>query len=167
VGSAAAAIGRRLGARLLGTVRRAAEILAASGLVDEVLNLEAKPLAEAVLGATGGRGADVILDVVGGSLFEPCMRSLAHRGRHVVIAGRTQVSFDLGDFYHREGRLFGVDTLKLSLAESAAILRHLAPGFEDGSYGPPVEQRWPLADAPAAYARIHEGTAAGKIVLIP
>ena len=63
------------------------------------------------------------------------MRSLAHRGRHLVIAagGNPVVSFDLGDFYHREGRLLGVNTLKLSLAESAAVLRHLSAGFADGT----------------------------------
>ena len=169
VGGAAAAIGRRLGAKLLGTVRSAAEVAAASALVDRVLNLESGKLPELVMEATGGRGADVVLDVVGGPLFAPCMLALALRGRHAVIAttGGPQISFDLSDFYHREGRLFGVDSLKLSLAESAAILRQLAPGFEDGTYPAPAGVAWPLADAPAAYAQLQAGTAPGKLVLVP
>src|SRR5262249_22581021 len=140
VGSAAATIGRRLGARLLGTARGPDSVSAASALVDQALDLSSAPLTDLVLEATDGRGADLVLDVVAGSLFEPCMQSLAHRGRHIVIAagGDPVVTFNLRDFYHREGRLLGVDTLKLSLAESAAILRHLAPGFAEGTYPPPV-----------------------------
>jgi NADPH:quinone reductase len=70
------------------------------------------PLHELVATATAGHGADVVLDVVGGPLFEPCLKCLAHRGRQVAIAstGDMKVSFDLVDFYYREGRLFGVDT---------------------------------------------------------
>ena len=109
-------------------------------MVDHVIDLSVGPLPEAVSKLTDGRGADVILDVVGGPLFEPCMKSLAHRGRHVVIAtvGHPQVGFDLKDFYHREGRLLGVDTLKLSLAETAAILRQLVPRLlQSGALPPP------------------------------
>jgi NADPH:quinone reductase-like Zn-dependent oxidoreductase len=169
VGSAGAAIARHLGARVLGTVRRGPEAPAASGMVDRVIDLNAGPMDETVLKMTDGRGADVILDVVGGPLFEPCMKSLAHRGRHVVIAapGDPHVGFDLRDFYHREGRLLGVDTLKLTLAESAAILRQLAPGFDSGAFRPPAVQTCPLAEAPGAYARLYAGDVTGKLVLVP
>jgi len=137
--------------------------------VDHVIDLSAGPMDETVSKVTDRRGADVILDVVGGPLFEPCMKSLAHRGRHVVIAaaGEPQVRFDLRDFYHREGRLLGVDTLKLTLAESAAILRQLAPGFESGAFRPPAVETCPLTESPAAYARLHAGEVRGKLVLVP
>ena len=168
VGSAGAAIARHVGARVLGTVRRGSEA-AASGLVECVIDLSAGPMDEIVLKVTNGRGADVILDVVGGPLFEPCMKSLAHRGRHVVIAaaGEPHVWFDLRDFYHREGRLLGVDTLKLTLAESASILRQLAPGLESGAFRPPAVETCPLAESPGAYARLHAGDVTGKLVLVP
>jgi NADPH:quinone reductase len=89
--------------------------------------------------ATAGHGADAVRDVVGRSLFEPCLKSLAHRGRQVAIAsaGDMKVSFDLVDFYHREGRLFGVDTLKLGFAECASVLRRLLKGIESGEFKPP------------------------------
>jgi NADPH:quinone reductase len=59
--------------------------------------------------------------------------------RQVAIAstGDLKVSFDLVDFYHREGRLFGVDTLKLGFAESASVLRGLFNGKESGDFKPP------------------------------
>jgi hypothetical protein len=60
-----------------------------------------------------------------------------------------------------------VDTLKLSLGESAAILSQLAPGFADESCPPPVVQSWPLGDAPAAYVQLQAGKATAKIVFVP
>ena len=66
VGSAAAAIGRRIGARLLGTVRGPDAGPAAAAIVDRVLDLGSAPLLDLVLQATDGRGADLVLDVVGG-----------------------------------------------------------------------------------------------------
>jgi NADPH:quinone reductase len=169
VGSAGVAIARHLGARVLGTVRRESEVAAVSGMVDHVIDLSAGPMDEAVLKVTDRRGADVILDVVGGPLFEPCMKSLAHRGRHVVIAaaGDPHVGFDLRDFYHREGRLLGVDSLKLTLAESAAILQQLVPGFDSGAFHPPAVETCPLSESPGAYARLHAGDVTGKLVLVP
>src|SRR4051794_3149959 len=123
---------------------------------------------ETVLKVTDGRGADVIHDVVGGPLFEPYMKSLSHRGRHVVLAaGGPHVRFDLRDSCHREGRLLGVDTLKLTLAESASILRQLAPGFDSGAFRPLALETCPLVESPGAYARLHAGVVSGKLVLVP
>jgi NADPH:quinone reductase-like Zn-dependent oxidoreductase len=169
VGSTGAAIARHVGARVLGTVRRGSEASSASGMVEHVIDLSAGPMNELVLKVTDERGADVILDVVGGPLFEPCIKSLAHRGRHIVIAatGEPHVRFDLRDFYHREGRLLGVDTLKLTLAESSSILRQLVPGFESGAFRPPAVETCRLTETPAAYARLHAGDAWGKLVLVP
>jgi NADPH2:quinone reductase len=169
VGSAGAAIARHLGARVLGTVRREPEASAASCRVDRVIDLSAGQMDETVLKVTDGRGADVILDVVGGPLFEPCMKSLAHRGRHVVLAaaGEPHVRFDLRDFYHRDGRLLGVDTLRLTLSESASILRQLAHGFDSGAFRPPALETCPFVESPGAYSRLHAGDVSGKLVLVP
>lgn len=168
VGSAAARIARRIGARVLGAVRRRPADAEASA-VDEWIGLETEPLPEAALARTGGRGADVVLDTVGGALFEPCLRSLAHRGRQVAISASSdpRVSLHLADFYHREARLFGVDTLALGFAECAEALHQLTPGFEDGSLPPPALQTFPLARAAEAYALVESGRAKTKIVLVP
>jgi NADPH2:quinone reductase len=170
VGTAAASIARKLGARVLGTVRKSAELAAASHLpVDSWVNLETSDLPKAVREATQGRGADVIFDLVGGPMCEQCLASLARRGRQVAISSSPErrVSFDLIDFYHNESRLLGVDSLKLSFEEAGEILRQLTPGFESGEYAAPKVQPFPLADGPDIYKRIQAGSLKGKVVLVP
>src|SRR5580692_4558457 len=89
VGSAAARIARRRGARVLGTVRKKGELAAANSRklpVDVWLYLETVELSKSVREATGGKGADVIFDVVGGPMVEKCLAALAWRGRQVAIS---------------------------------------------------------------------------------
>jgi NADPH:quinone reductase-like Zn-dependent oxidoreductase len=169
VGSAVAHLARWLKAgRVYGVVRRATARSEGSP-VDVYLNLEAGNLSAALMAATENRGVNVVFDAVGGPLFEPCLRCLAHGGRQVAITstGDGQVSFNLRDFYHREARLFGADSLALSLEESADILRALLPGFESGLFPPPEVELCPLEEAPQAYRRVEEGKAAGKIAIVP
>jgi NADPH:quinone reductase len=94
---------------------------------------------------------------------------LAHRGRLTVMAspGQRRVAFDLLDFYHKEAQLFGVDTLKRGLVQSAALLEAIRPGFEDGSFVPPViAETFGLAQGAEAYRAVAGGTA-GRVVLMP
>jgi len=168
VGSAAARIARFHDAKVLGTIRQRAEKDDHPDLpVDHYLNMEDGPLPELVGTVTAGHGADVVLDVVGGPLLEPCLKCLAHRGRHTAIAstGDGRVTFDLVDFYHREGRLFGVDTLKLGFAESGEVLRGLLKGIEAGAFKPPLYETVPLERAIAAYEAINAGVARKKQVI--
>ena len=91
------------------------------------------------------------------------------RGRLVEmrVTGAREVTFNLADFYHNESRLIGIDTLKLDLTASAAILDSLLPGFEAGDYRPaPVVRRFPLSDAVAAYQPVADGEQ-GRVVLLP
>jgi NADPH:quinone reductase len=154
--------------RVFGVVRRAT-VRPEGSPVDIYVNLEAGNLSEALMAATGNRGVNVVFDAVGGPLFEPCLRCLAHGGRQVAIAstGDGQVSFNLRDFYHREARLFGADSLALSFEESADILRALLPGFESGCFPPPDVELCTLEEALQAYRRVEEGKAAGKIAIVP
>lgn len=133
----------------------------------EWIDLEARPLPESVKAVTQGKGADLILDVVGGPLFEPCLESLAQRGRQVAIAsaGTPRVTFNLVDFYHKEACLLGVDTLKLSFAESAEILKGLIPGFDQDVFSPPPVETVSLEAAPAAYRATLEGGSGKKFVI--
>jgi NADPH:quinone reductase len=112
VGSAAAQIARRLGGRVIGADRRAPVQNAPVRAIAEKLIIGADDLPTEVRAATGGKGADVVLDLVGGVMFCSALKSLSLRGRLVEIAstGQREVSFDLVDFYHNESRLFGVDT---------------------------------------------------------
>lgn len=168
VGSAAAKIAAWKGARVLGTVRSGRDLGKRNDLaMVEWIDLEARPLPEAVKEFTAGRGADLILDVVGGPLFEPCLESLAHRGRQIAIAsaGDGRVNFNLVDFYHKEARLLGLDTLKLSFAEAAEILRGLLPGFKEGIFSPPAVETVSLDDALNAYRAVMEGSSKKKFVI--
>jgi NADPH2:quinone reductase len=169
VGGAAARIARWKGARVIGTIRRTREQDAIPDLpVDQYINLEDGTLPESLMSATAGQGVQVVLDVVGGPLFEACLQCLAHGGRHVAIAstGDGRVSFDLVDFYHREGRIFGVDTLKFDFAASAAVLRGMMPAVEQGLFQPPDFETVTLDRAVEAYGHIKDGTARKKQVIV-
>jgi NADPH:quinone reductase-like Zn-dependent oxidoreductase len=113
VGGAVAQIGKWRGARVIGVdQRRLPDNSPAAGAIDDFFVLGDEPLESAVRRVTHGRGAEVVFDTVGGALFEPALKSLAHGGRQLEITsvGDRRVSFDLFDFYHNEARLFGVDT---------------------------------------------------------
>ena len=131
VGSAAAQIARRLGARVIGVDRHAPHPDAPIHAIAEKLIIGAEDLPAEIRAATGGKGADVVFDLVGGVMFRSAVNCLALRGRLIEIAvtGQREVSFDLADFYHNESRLFGVDTLKRDLTASAEVLDALTPGI--------------------------------------
>ncbi len=170
VGGAAARLAHRIGARVIGTVRTAKEIPTGASLpVDTWINLESTDLATGCRAVTAGKGADVILDTVGGPMFEPSLAALARQGRQVAISsgGMPRVSFNLIDFYHNESRLIGVDSLKWGFAETARILTDLVPAFESGEL-PPLDVRIsPLEQGPGIYRQIDAGTIRGKVVLAP
>ena len=98
---------------------------------DAFVNLQSKDLVGEVKAWTDGKGVDLVLDTVGGPLFEPSLRSLRPGGRQVAISsvGNGRVEFNLVDFYHRSGRLIGLDSVKLTGAEIAKIMDKLREGF--------------------------------------
>jgi NADPH2:quinone reductase len=170
VGSSAVKIAKHVGAkRVLGTLRSNSERERVSAIpADDWIELDQNPLPGGAIRATGGRGADLILDVVGGPIFEAVNQSLARRGRHVVIASAPpEVTFNLVDFYHREERLIGVDTLKLSYEESARTLGAIIPLVKAGILTPPEIEKIPLENAVAAYKAVLDGTARKKMVIEP
>ena len=169
VGSAAAQIARHLGARVLGFDRQVPRPDAPIHTIAEKLIIGADDLPAEIRAATAGRGVDVVFDLVGGVMFRSALGSLALRGRLIEIAatGQREVSFDIADFYHNENRLFGVDTLKRDLTESAAVLDALTPMFIARKFrAAPLDATYGLADAQAAYRKVAAG-AAGRIVLRP
>ena len=169
VGGAAAQIARRLGARVIGADRRPPPSAAPIHAIAETLIIGAEDLPAEVRAATGGKGADVVFDLVGGIMFRGALKCLALRGRLVEIAvtGGREVSFDLADFYHNESRLFGIDTLKRDLTASAEVLAALTPGVLAGAYrAAPIAETRGLGEAREAYRKVAAG-AAGRIVLRP
>jgi NADPH2:quinone reductase len=173
VGDAAARIAKRFcKANTIGAVRRHVDTvrLQLADYIDDFIDLGSGPLAEQVRSKTGGRGVNVVLDVVGGALFEPCLKSLAFRGRHVTIASNPErkVTFDLIDFYHNESSLMGVDSIKISFPDVDRILALLLPYFESGDFAPPKEVVPVGFDGLLnAYRDLLEGRATGKYVFVP
>lgn len=131
--------------------------------------MKSKDLVVEVKALTDGNGVDLVLDAVGGPLFEPCSRSLRIGGRHVAITsvGNGRVEFNLVDFYHNLLRLIGVDTLKLTGTQIAKIMDVLRPGFESGQLRPSPVHTWPLNQGVDAYAAVQKGEASSKQVLLP
>jgi NADPH:quinone reductase len=169
VGGAAAQIARRLGARVIGADRGPPHPDAPIRAIAEKLIIGAENLPAEVRAATGGKGADVVFDLVGGIMFRRALECLALRGRLIEIAvtGQREVSFDLADFYHNESRLFGIDTLKRDLTASAEVLDALSPGFVAGDYhAAPIAEIYSLSEAREAYRKVAAG-AGGRIVLRP
>jgi NADPH:quinone reductase-like Zn-dependent oxidoreductase len=168
VGSAAARIAGSLHARVIGTVRKEADV--PSDLpVNDWINLGTTDLPAGVRALTNGRGADVVFDVVGGALFEKCLASLALRGRQVAISSSPNplVSFNLVDFYHNESRLLGLDSLKLGFEESAGILRLITPGIEAGIFPAPRVEAFPLEEGPRLYRELETAKIKVKPILVP
>lgn len=171
VGSAAAMISRWKGAGfVIGAVKDESERqVAEKAGVEAIIVTSREEVSEAAMTATEGRGADLILDTVGGPLFEPSLNSLAQNGRMVVLTtvGERRVSFDLLDFYRKELCLLGLMTSRLDAAGSASVLRALLPGFEEGSLrAPKIAERYPMERVGEAYVRVEDGEVAGRVLLV-
>jgi NADPH:quinone reductase len=170
VGGAVAQLARALGARrVLGIDRRPPPRSSpTASRIDACLPIDGD-VAAAVKAWTDGRGADVVFDAVGGVMFETALSCLAGKGRLIEIAatGRRRVEFDLLNFVHNEARLFGADSRKLGLVESATILNKLAPLFDQGLLEPPlVHSVLPLERGIEAYQEVAAGAEA-RIVIAP
>jgi NADPH:quinone reductase-like Zn-dependent oxidoreductase len=151
VGSAATQIAHEHKARVIGAATSNANPSGADAIIDTTR----QDITREVIALTDGRGVDLVLDVVGGVLFEPCLRSVRAGGRQIAIASHPQiVSFNLVDFYHRSAHLIGVDTMALSGEEIASVMDLVRGGFETRKYQPPAVQTWPFDEAVAAYGAV-------------
>lgn len=171
VGGAAVQIGHRIGARVIGISRTPlAKDAPAAQLADHLI-VASSPLeaVEAVRSLTHGKGAEMVLNTVGGVTFEPSLSMLAHRGRLIILAspGLRRQSLDLLDFYHHETQMFGVDTLKRDMIACAALLDEIGRGFEEGRFIPPViAEMIGLNHASDAYRQVSAGMR-GRVVIAP
>jgi NADPH:quinone reductase-like Zn-dependent oxidoreductase len=165
VGRAATQVAHWKGARVIGADTNPANL----SRVDVLLSAAVQDLGQEVRALTGGKGADVVLDAVGGKMFEPALKSLAPGGRQIAISGTKErrVSFDLIDFYHNRSRLIGVDSVKLTGPEIAELMNTLRVGFQEGFLSAPPVQTWPLERAVEAYEAVEKGGSPAKQILIP
>jgi NADPH:quinone reductase len=165
VGRAATQIAHWKKARVIGAARRSDN----PSQADAVINSATHDLAEEVRSMTDGKGADLVLDTVGGPMFEVSLKSLRVGGRQIAIASTKErkVTFDLIDFYHNESRLIGLDTMKFTGPEIAGLMTQLRAGFENGNLQPPAVTEWPFARAIEAYELVAKGGAEAKQILVP
>lgn len=168
VGRMAVDIAHWKGARVIGT-GRTERPTRADAFIETKDGADPEALTATVMALTDGRGANLVLDTVGGATFEPALRSLARGGRQVAITstGTRRVSFDLLDFYHGLHQLIGVDSMKLTGPDIARVMNALREGFADGHLQAPPTRSWSIEEAVAAYDSVAKGAGAIKHVLRP
>lgn len=173
VGTAAVQVARAVGARVVGTARTEEKLARARtlGLDFGIVPDDGPRFADRVRAATGGKGADVVLDLVGGSYVPESLRALAEKGRHMLVGllAGTRAEVDLALVLRRRLRLFGTVLRARPLEEKILAARmleeNLAPLFERGSLRPVVDRVLPLERAAEAHALLAANEGFGKIVL--
>jgi NADPH:quinone reductase-like Zn-dependent oxidoreductase len=164
VGSAAVQIARLHGARVIATAGSAAKLARARELgAHEVLDHTHEDLAARARALTGKKGADIVVEHVGGRVFEAGLAALARNGR-LVTCGATlggKVALDLNLLFGRHLTLLGSWMGRRSDLNDA--LRHVA----SGALRPVVDSVLPLTDARRAHERIEAREHFGKVVLVP
>jgi NADPH:quinone reductase-like Zn-dependent oxidoreductase len=173
VGTAALQLALTAGAKTLGTSRTEWKLDRARELgLDLAIQAGAEDFADAVLDATGGRGADLILDLVGGGYLPRNLASLATLGR-IVIVGLTAGAFaeiDLGVILRKRITMVGTSLrsrpLEEKIAAVQAFARHALPLFAEGRIRPVMDRSFAIEDAPDAHRRMEADQNFGKIVLV-
>jgi NADPH:quinone reductase len=169
VGSAAVQIGVACGARVLGTVR-------SSGAADLVRELGGEPIddeafADSVLDATGGRGADVIVELVGAPHFPENLRAVAIQGRVAVVGlgAGADVSMSLRQLMARRASICGTVLRPRPLEQKAHALRaferELLPLFDHARLRPVIDSVHPFERATEAFERMAAAGKRGKVLL--
>jgi NADPH2:quinone reductase len=173
VGLAAVELGKIAGARVIALASSDEKLSAARARgADVAINYSNIDLREALKAATDGKGVDVVYDPVGGRHTEAALRSLAWRGRLLVVGfadgqipqipanlllikGASAVGVFWGDFARREPRA------------NLAMLKELYGWLAQGRLQPHISQTYSLADAPRALEALLERRAVGKLVIAP
>jgi NADPH2:quinone reductase len=173
VGVAAIEIGKALGARVIAAASTDEKLAVCKAHgADVLINYATQDLREAIKAATDGKGPDVIYDPVGGAYAEPAFRSIAWRGRYLVIGfangeipklpwnlmllkGASVVGVFWGEFAKREPKA------------NLAAMRELMGWLAAGKIKPHVSGRYPLADTAKALNDMAARKVTGKIVIRP
>ena len=173
VGLAAIEIGKALGARVIAAASTAEKLAVCKEHgADVLINYTTEDLREAIKAATNGKGPDVVYDPVGGSYTEPAFRSIAWRGRYLVIGfangeipklplnlpllkGASLVGVFWGDYARREP------------AHNLAAMQELMRWLAEGKIKPHISARYALADTPKALIDMASRKVTGKIVILP
>ena len=172
VGMSAIQIAKQAGARVIAAASTDEKCAFCKTLgADDTINYSTEDLRERLKALTGGKGPDVIYDPVGGEFTEAAFRSIAWRGRHLVVGfaageipaikinlplikGASLVGVFWGDFARREP------------AANAAMMQTLATWYAQGKIKPEMDRQMPMSELKAAYARMGSREVMGKLVLV-
>jgi len=168
VGIAAVQLARAAGLRVIGTAGtdRGKKLAAEEG-AHEVLDHNAPDHFEKALALTGGRGFDVILEMLANVNLGKDLTVLAPGGRVVVIGSRGNVQINPRDAMGRDGTILAMSLWNASLEDLANIHAALVAGLENQTLRPIIRHEIPLSEAARAHEVLMEPGAYGKIVLIP
>jgi putative PIG3 family NAD(P)H quinone oxidoreductase len=172
IGTTAIGLCKLFDIKIIVTCGSADKCAAATALgADLAIDYSVEDYVEAVKSFTGGKGVNVVLDMVGGDYLPRNLACLADDGRHVTIAFQrgAKVEFDIADVMRRRLTLTG-STLRARSTDFKTLLadeihRTLWPRLAEGGWKPAMDQAFPLAEASAAHARMQAGEHVGKIVL--
>jgi NADPH2:quinone reductase len=171
VGTAAIQIGKVLGARVIAAASSDEKCALCSSIgADATINYAAANMRDELKQLTDGKGPDVVYDPVGGDLAEPVFRSIAWRGRYLVIGfaqgaipalpfnlpllkGASIVGVFWGEFARREPKAH------------AQALAELGRWYAEGKVKPVIDRRLPMRELPAAFALMGSRTVRGKVVM--
>ncbi len=176
VGTAAIQIAKAMGARVIAAASSEDKCAlcraqGADATIDYSKHTPQGGLREAIKAATDGKGPDVVYDPVGGEFAEPVFRSIAWRGRYLVVGfapgpipalplnlpllkGASLVGVFWGDFAKREPQA------------NAAMMKQLAQWYGQGQIKPVIDNTMPMAELKAAYARMGSRAVKGKLVMV-
>jgi len=173
VGLAAIEIGKALGARVIAAASSADKLaVCREHGADVLIDYTQEDLREALKAATNGKGPDVIYDPVGGPYSEPALRSIAYRGRHLVVGfaagdipklpwnlmllkSASVVGVFWGDFARREPKM------------NLAAMREMLGWMAEGKLKPLVSKRYALAETAQALNDMAARKVTGKVVIVP
>lgn len=173
VGLAAVEIGKALGARVIAAASSDEKLaVAREHGADATIRYDTENLRERIAALTDGRGPDVIYDPVGGSFAEPAFRSIAWRGRYLVVgfAGGEIPKLPLNLPLLKGASIVGVFWGEFAMREparNAQAFEELFRWLREGKLRPHVSARYALEDTPRALADMAQRRVTGKIVITP
>ena len=172
VGTSAIQIAKAVGARVIAAASTDEKCALCTSIgADATINYSTQNLREAIKALTAGKGPDVIYDPVGGELTEPAFRSIAWRGRHLVVgfASGPTPSLPLNLPLLKGASIVGVfwgGYAKTEPQANAAMMAELVSWYAKGLIKPVIDSTMPMAELKAAYARMGSRGVKGKLVML-
>jgi NADPH:quinone reductase len=168
VGIAAVQIARAAGLTVFGTAStdQGLELAKREG-AHQVFNHGEAGYQEEIRKASGGRGVDLILEMLANVNLGGDLKILADHGRVIVIGSRGEVTINARDLMSRRGSIRGFTLWALNESEIAEMHAGILTGLENGTLRPVVGKEIPLAEAARAHREVTTSRASGKIILIP